>query len=170
MRLFYALSFTDQSLVTLAGMQHDLLSTLESGRPTRTELLHLTLLFLGDVDTTEFPILTASLQGLSSTLNSLTVTDLCFVKRPRSSMVWATVAEQRQLITLREDLRLRLLAKGFFTPEERFSGHITLIRDAQGKIKNSARPRSLSVNSITLFHSHSQRGILTHTPLCSMPL
>lgn len=110
-RLFLALSFNDTTTRAL-GEQRKLLPEFPLWlRWTLPENLHITTLFLGDVDEAVIPIITESLETFSATVEPFTMTigDITYAPQDGSPwMIWATFKEGQEFLQLAEETLSRM--------------------------------------------------------------
>jgi RNA 2',3'-cyclic 3'-phosphodiesterase len=143
LRLFLALPIPAEVKVGLSAAQNELRRLLPPRAASwkRAENMHLTLRFLGDVDSSQVEALTASVTAVTTGFGAMPLLaerlgafpDLRY---PRVVWAWAHDAAER----LAELQRRVATAANRFTPEpaeERFTGHITLAR-----IKQIKRPQA----------------------------
>ena len=140
-RLFVALAVPAEVKSSLAAIQDELRAQLppRAASWTRTENIHLTLRFLGDVDPARIEALTSA---LSSTVTDFAPLPLvaervgCFpdLRYPRVFWAWVHDAGERERLA---ELHQRIgVATAGFTrepDEKRFVGHLTLARFKQIK-------------------------------------
>ena len=138
------------------------------GRVLRTESIHLTLAFLGEVDEARI----AELKGLSvkSARHELPVEQARHWSR--NQIVWVGPSEiPDALSALAGNLNETLLAKGFRIEKREFAAHVTLIRKARKRIPLPSLPAvSWPVNEFLLVRSQlspdgSRYEIVTRFPL-----
>jgi 2'-5' RNA ligase len=175
-----------------AGIRHNtqvLQRTLAQVTPaikwTHPDTLHLTLLFLGDVEDRDLPEVCQHVQAVTHTLApfSLHIAGLgAFPNWHRPKILWAGVRQgSEQLRTLHEGIAQRLIPAGLYRPESRpFTPHLTL-----GRIPSHATHLSVQraldkrmdweagqtlVDQVIVFASTLERHGPIHTPLFRSPL
>ncbi|GIW56273.1 MAG: RNA 2',3'-cyclic phosphodiesterase [Nitrospiraceae bacterium] len=175
-----------------AGIRHNtqvLQQTLAQVTPaikwTHPDTLHLTLLFLGDVEDQDLAEVCQHVQAVTQNLApfSLHVAGLgAFPNWHRPKILWAGVRQGgEQLRTLHESIAQRLMPAGLYRPEGRpFTPHLTL-----GRIPSQATHMSLRraldkrmdweagqtwVDQVIVFASTLERHGPIHTPLFRSPL
>ncbi|MBA2225459.1 MAG: RNA 2',3'-cyclic phosphodiesterase [Thermogemmata sp.] len=175
-----------------AGVRHNaqvLQQTLAQVTPTikwtHPDTLHLTLLFLGDVEDRNLPEVCEHVQAVTHTFApfSLHVAGLgAFPDWHHPKILWAGVRQgSEQLRTLHEGIAQRLIPAGLYRPEGRpFTPHLTL-----GRIPSHATHLSLRraldkrtdweagqtwVDQVIVFASTLERHGPIHTPLFRCPL
>ena len=140
MRLFFALWPPESVAQALAG-QADALVRQYGGKATRTETIHLTLAFLGEVDETLLPAAIRAAQVVRGKSFALTIDRLGYWRHNR--LLWAgcsSPAEELQILV--ESLREQLRAVSICCDEkQRFTPHVTLVRkvpERQGALELAA--------------------------------
>lgn len=144
-RLFVAITLPDTVRTNLADMQRELKPILpyNSTAWTKPEKIHLTLRFLGNVESMRIPELA---EKLGAALAGFGEFDLvcerlgCFPDLRYPRVIWAGVHDdQKRLAQLHR--RVDEAVKGFaeVPAEERFVGHITLARSKQIKRPDAER-------------------------------
>ncbi len=125
MRLFFAL-WPDEFARARLGEVAKLLHGECGGKKTREESIHLTLVFLGEVEKTGPLIEMAS--RLSASAFDIRIDRAGYWKHNR--IAWAGVAESRELADLVASLQTALKAAGFEYDERNHFPHVTLVRKA----------------------------------------
>jgi 2'-5' RNA ligase len=129
LRVFYAL-WPDRTVNNALARTAQQMCRAVSGRRTRDDSIHLTLAFVGDVDSERLAELLAPPAEL--TVARFTLTFDCWGCWPRNAVAW--VAPSRTPEPLRE-LAARMQAwlgdAGFELDVRPFSPHVTLVRKAQ---------------------------------------
>ena len=127
-RLFFALWPSAATAAALAEAE-ERLHQICGGRRTRTETIHLTLAFLGEVGTERIDDLLALAGEIRAFAFVLNLTQ--FGWWPHNRIVWAAPGETPvELMRLVDGLRERLLGAGFRFDTKPFVPHITLLRKA----------------------------------------
>lgn len=153
MRLFFALWPPESVAQALAG-QADALVRQYGGKATRTETIHLTLAFLGEVDEALLPAAIQAAREVRGGAFELTIDRLGYWRHNR--LLWAGCASQaRELQTVVGTLREQLRAVSICCDEkQRFTPHLTLVRkvpDMRGPVELAAiEPISWSCRSFVL--------------------
>lgn len=139
MRLFFALwpaAAAAAELEKIAQRCHE----FYRGKPTRTQTIHITLAFLGDVDDDRVDDVITAGNGVGRQAFELVVDRIGYWRHNR--LLWAGVAPSDALADLVDRLRGALKTAGFTIDDEgrRFVPHITLIRKVAGTEHRSALP------------------------------
>ena len=125
MRLFVAIDLP-------AGIR-DRLSLMSCGLPgarwVRTEQLHLTLRFIGEVDGAMFQAIREALAGVRGRSFAMQLAGVgYFPPRKRPRVVWVGIRENEDLVRLRNRIESSLVRAGLAPEQRKFSPHITLAR------------------------------------------
>ncbi|AXM94400.1 RNA 2',3'-cyclic phosphodiesterase [Pseudomonas plecoglossicida] len=166
-RLFFALSLSDAQRRSLAQWRRGL--SLRSGKPVPSENLHLTLLFLGDVDAGQVPAICAAVDTLARPGAALRLLLDQLKVWPRANVLVLepdeTPVALRQLVY---GLQQALLPLGFAEQAREYRPHLTLSRDYRGQAPEAtvAPEFFISARHFTLYESRKGR----YWPLAEWPL
>lgn len=178
MRIFIGLDFGIRQKEAIRGVQDNLRKVAE-GRFTRTDNIHLTLNFLGEVDESRLKEVFAAVDEAASLTGpfSLRLGKLGYFPSGRKKIIWMGIGENSELQNLYNGLSDILEKIGFKKEERPYSPHLTLAREA--KIVRPLAEVDMSpligndsqeVSEITIFESTSRNGILEYLPLHSAKL
>ncbi len=171
MRLFVGLPLPAECRPVLARLACSLASF--PVRPVKPENVHLTLLFLGEVDSGRLPSLLDALASLRFAPFPLVTTRFGFF----SSVFWLGVSLTPELSSL-DGLVRRSLAPFAFREDRPFSPHLTLARfrrlggeDRRRLLRSLGAPPRFSwrVSSFVLFESRLGRGGADYFVIRSFP-
>ena len=124
-RLFVAIDLPNQAQAELLALQ----TQLPGARWVPAEQLHLTLRFLGDVEDTVIPLLTAALAGVQETPFDLSLHGVGhFPPRTHPKVLWTGVSPCEQLSSVQQQIESAVQSVGLPAEERPFSPHITLAR------------------------------------------
>ncbi|MEN5158846.1 RNA 2',3'-cyclic phosphodiesterase [Achromobacter spanius] len=127
LRLFYALWPSPELAASLAGWAEQA-RLVSGGRPMRTETLHLTLAFLGPVDSALADELAAATPARRLTPGDVTLERYGVFSRQR--ILWAGPAETPPCLQhAHDDLWQWLSGYGLAPPTQPFRPHVTLLRN-----------------------------------------
>lgn len=148
LRTFLAIGLEPAMVSRLVAVQHSLARAAEEVKWVEEENLHVTLLFLGEVDERDIhkvckvirqtcariPAFTMALEGVG-----------CFGNPSRPRTLWVGVGEgARELVALHDALEKPLMELGCYRREERgYTPHVTLGR-AKGARENEALAEALA--------------------------
>ena len=163
MRLFIAIRLSDEMRDALVHAQNELYDRGVRGRFTAEENLHLTLAFLGEVPDAQ-PVLDA-LADVSFTPFEIALEGMgCF-----GDLWWAGLKESEALELLARKVRHALAEREIPFDRKRFSPHITLIRNASGKLPGlQLRPASMTVSAVSLMRSDRGKHGMIYTELSAV--
>lgn len=130
MRLFYAVVFTRELRDRLCGVLEQIRPCCESGRFTRPENLHLTLVFLGECPPGRLPAAREALAAVDAEAFVLRIGGLGCFRRSGGDLYWAGVERTPALLRVWECLCAQLRARGFRLEARSYRPHITLVRQA----------------------------------------
>ncbi len=183
-RTFIAVELPDRIRSDIDGLQKDLASTGLKLRWAKSQNMHLTLKFLGDVDRENIADIC---DGVGAVTRQHPAFDLqpsgigCFpgLKNPR--ILWTGISGTLNVLkALRADLENTLIPLGFKAEKRPFRGHFTI-----GRVKARLNPRKLAealrvhhdfssdvftVKQVTVFESRLQPTGPIYTKLCDSPL
>ncbi|MGM8930169.1 RNA 2',3'-cyclic phosphodiesterase [Salinicola halophyticus] len=127
-RLFFALWPDDASRRALAA-EAERLAPRCGGYPLPAENMHVTLAFLGSVDTSRLEALVDLTQAWPALNGEWTLDRLGHFPQPR--IVWAgSQTPNEALLTLDAELWQALSGHGFTAPQRDFTPHMSLVRQA----------------------------------------
>jgi 2'-5' RNA ligase len=164
MRLFFALWPDPRVRAALAGWVASCHADA-GGRAVRASNLHLTLVFLGDVDEMRIPELHEIARDAAGDPFVLDLVEADYWRH--NQIVHATPASVPDaLLTLVENLREGLSQADFAVEERPFAAHATLVRDARREPMLMQVPAiRWQVGEFALVEStRSERGNVVYTP------
>ncbi len=170
MRVFYALTFDESSRSRLYDLALSLAPTPFIGRVTRAELLHLTLLFLGEVGYGAIVPLRDTLDTLSPIPTTYACSAVGSFKKRYRRILYAAIEPAEPLIQTSLLLAKAVEALGYPFDPAPLTAHVTLVRDVRRFVEIPFTPFPVEVEDIVLLHSCIQRGRLIYTPLATYPL
>jgi 2'-5' RNA ligase len=166
-RLFFAIWPDKETRMQLGRLTGRLASVCE-GRKTKTENIHLTLVFVGEVNASQMAALykTADeIKDCGMRAFDLPIERICMWKR--KNIVYAEISEIPQpLIDLVEALQSRLSLAGFSLEERPYKPHITLMRNASCKtLPELAEPMVWRAREWVLVKSDRTSDSSVYTPI-----
>ncbi|RPI47467.1 MAG: RNA 2',3'-cyclic phosphodiesterase [Betaproteobacteria bacterium] len=164
MRLFFAL-WPDAGVREMLARWAEACNASVRGRATRTENLHATLAFLGEIA----PQKLASLCTLGAEIQG-SAFELTFDRLeywPHNRIVYAGCSQAPAALgVLAEDLRARLGDDGYAVDSRPYVAHVTLVRDARRAPKGVlVEPVLWQVRDIALVESAREDGTLVYRPI-----
>ncbi len=154
LRLFVAIELPEVWTAALAAVQRELRGPLPGLRWSRPEGIHLTLKFLGNVDSTRVAELGAALAGAATACPPFTLRlgPLgSFGSAARARVLWAGVEGDRPALErLWRSVEGRLQPLGFVPEERRFSPHLTLARVPEERARETGAALGRLLAAVTL--------------------
>ena len=177
-RLFIGITLPDEAVDARVADQAALSPHLKTGRASSRENLHLTLIFLGEVDEDVERRVRDAVQATAAASSPLTLSlgDLGSFDHHNRLVLWRGIqsgAGLDELRSLQARLVEELLDRGVGFEDRAYRPHATLVRNArlEGKEPHVVRPVSFDVKAIRLMWSHHpEGGSLTYTPVFSAEL
>ncbi|MBC7191993.1 RNA 2',3'-cyclic phosphodiesterase [Marinobacter sp.] len=124
-RLFFGLELPSEIKDRLLTVQ----SAVPGAKWQSAAQLHLTVLFLGNVEEEQVPAVCHSVADIQAEPFSLQVTGLgCFGRPRRPRNLWAGIQPEAPVARLHKALQRRMQKLGFATENRAFHPHITLAR------------------------------------------
>ena len=173
MRLFIAAELPEPLLEALAETQALLRDTIR-GRYVGSDLFHVTIAFLGEVEVGRIPRVVSALENgcLGKQPFETRLSHLGSFGKPRTCTLWqgfdSSLKASPQWAALAKDIRAQLSQAGFTYDEKPFVPHVTLMRNANIE-KQSSLPMPVSsmgtVSDITLFKSDLSGKFPVYEPL-----
>lgn len=168
-RLFFSLKFTLEQQQLLLAYQQQVLRLCPAARAVDVDNLHLTLLFLGQVDEAAKTMLIAAASSLRQPAFSLTLDTLAGFNGPK--IVYLAPSEAPEaLLQLQQQLAKCCNGLGFTELHDRFRPHITLARQALFDQTLPVSPITLQISQFALYQSGQFDGRLQYRPLQSFSL
>ncbi len=165
-RLFFALPVSDAQRRALAQWRRGL--NLRSGKPVPAANFHVTLLFLGDVDTAQVPAICAAVDQLAlPAMAPRLLLDRLQVWQRAGALVLEPQQTPPALLQLVYGLQQALLPLGVEAANREYRPHLTLARDYRGQPPEASAPEFyLAARHFTLYES--RKG--AYWPLAQWPL
>lgn len=189
-RLFVALRFSAEEREALAQSRDAVMARLHSGRPTATANIHLTLAFLGMLDSAGEQRAASALRAAANASGpvALSLGGLGVFLHRRGGIVWRGVSRQEGLLALQQTLVQELATRGLPVDEKPFGPHVTLVRGARPTrpsgedgtpdlriicdevSRHLAGLETRHTEVALMWSHHPEGGRLTYTPILTVPL
>jgi len=131
-RLFFALWPDTEARAALERLAREA-ARRTGGRPVAAAKLHLTLVFLGEVDPARIPALARAAQGVAGEAFDLPLDRLGAFARAR--VAWAGCERPpERLLAMQAELEKAVRDSGFSPDERPFAAHLTLARHARAPL------------------------------------
>lgn len=159
MRLFVALSFSQQARDALLRCQQQLRELGMTGNFTRPENLHLTLAFIGETDRVAQAC--RALERIEQPAFSMVLGEIGRF----SDLWWAGIRENAALQELALRVQEQLRAGGFSIDRRPFRPHVTLVRQASASrpVRLALPAAVTAVESFSLMQSQRLQGRLVYS-------
>jgi len=168
-RLFFALWPSEQERQDLTSVQANM-STKVEGRAVRADTMHLTLYFLGSVETDRVNALLALADGLRCAPFSIEFDRYIYWRKPQIVSVQNSKPVP-QLMDLYQQLETGLITSGFITKTAKFSPHVTLFRKVKNFLDGDLMPvLHWQVQRFCLVESNTLPTGAVYTVLSEWPL
>ena len=166
MRAFIAIDLEAGLKKTLQGLIRELKATGADIRWTQTGGLHLTLMFLGEIDEGQAGVVKRALEDVAGRHAQFSLRlegTGAFPGGQRPRVLWAGFGEAPELLALQADLDKELEGEGFAREERAFHPHLTLgrvkgpdrVRDALRELEKHSQDNlgNMTVRQVTFFES-----------------
>lgn len=156
MRLFFALTFSEETKKQITPYRDWVAKEAEKGKFTRDANYHLTLEFLGETEPEKVPELKAIVQQLNRPPKVLRVNRIDSFQKRNKKIIWLGIEEDPRVYQLQRQLVALLNEAGFVTETRPYNPHITLGRRIvlhKPESEFSFQPFDLPVHAIALMES-----------------
>lgn len=163
-RSFIALEIPDEAITNILKIRDEKVGKLEDVRWERKEKLHLTLKFLGDINSEMIGSYSQTLEKITSNYESMNLSFSefgIFKRRNELKILWIGLKDNLKLIQIVDDIESSFTEFGFEKENRKFKSHITLLRfrgheDSEKivSLKEVKLPEiDFNANKITLYES-----------------
>jgi 2'-5' RNA ligase len=172
MRLFVAINFNEEIKDYLTSAIQELKKASSGGNFTHRENLHLTLVFLGELNPDKVGEIKSAMNRVGASPFQLSFSGFGRFKRRGGDIHWAGVEKNQGLTAIQKKLAFELETAGFALEDREYSPHMTLGRevrlsdpsvDIYGEL--AAENKEMTVNRISLMKSERIDGKLTYTEI-----
>jgi 2'-5' RNA ligase len=179
MRLFTAITFSEEMKDSLYNSIMELQHYAISGNYTLKENLHLTLNFIGETDRVEKVMKAMRQAVLKADIKPflLSAGGLGRFKRREGDIYWIGVDKESSLLLLQKEMAGELKKADFALEDREFQPHLTLGRKViMGKnfnmtaLERNLPPGTMEVTKISLMRSERIHGKLTYTEIYHVDL
>ena len=168
MRLFYAITFKEETKEELYKYRNMIAEKSVKGNFTTLNNIHLTLEFIGEADGKGLKVLADVLHQLKSYPEKLMLSSTGSFNKGNKEIVWLGIEKNEELIRLQCELREVLINNGFKIEGRSYKPHITIGRQVVtiGEIQEvHVKPMEIPIKSIALMESKRINGELVYKPL-----
>jgi RNA 2',3'-cyclic 3'-phosphodiesterase len=163
-RSFIALEIPEDPISEILKIRDEKIGRLENIRWEEKEKLHLTLKFLGDIDSEMIVTYSKALQKITDSYESLNLSFSgfgLFKRRDENKILWIGLNDNPQLIKIVDEIETAFNDFGFEKEKRKFKSHITLLRfrgyEDSEKIVSLTEANlpliEFKANKVTLFES-----------------
>ena len=177
MRLFIAINFDENVKQKLIATQNKLREYAVAGNFTKEENLHLTLVFLGETESSRLGIIKSVIDKVESQRFETILNGTGKFSRHGSDLVWVGIEKNACLDKIQSQLYKGLSSAGFTLENRPFSPHLTIAREVKLKsgfdfalFSVETPMMKTSVNKISLMLSERIRGNLIYTEIYAKEL
>lgn len=182
MRLFIAINPDTDTKEKILAKQNELHKYFCKGNFSRYELLHLTVIFLGEIEPNRLSLVKKIIS--STELPKFDVSIKEFGTFKNTNLCWLAISADKVLYTLYSKLQQELIEEGFDIETRKFNPHLTIARElvkyntvdlSLNEIirelnKNNKSDINFTADRISLMKSERIAGKLTYTEIFSHPL
>lgn len=172
MRLFIAVECPDPVKKHLQDISQGVRACARSGTFSNIENMHVTLVFLGEVDSKRVPDITMVMNRVISPSFDIEIGTLGSFKGHPGDIHWLGINSGSELFRLVNMLRQKLVKLGFDIDRKPFKPHLTLGRRiviadhrAYENLDHTLKPVRFQADEIVLMESTRVDGKLTYLPL-----
>jgi 2'-5' RNA ligase len=157
MRLFFAI-WPDEAAASKLAQASQALALLAGGKPVPAAKIHLTLVFLGDLDEGRLDPALEAAEGLHHAAFDLSLDQWGAFRGAR--VAWAGCSKApKALVRLQADLAERLRNAGFVLDDRPYAPHVTLARKVTRTIgRRRAEPIGWRAREVALVRSVPGKG------------
>ena len=168
MRLFFAL-WPDEAAASKLARASKELALLAGGKPVPQAKIHLTLVFLGDLDPGRLDAAKQAAEGLDHGSFDLVLDQWGSFRGAR--VAWAGCADPpKALVRLHADLADRVRRAGFALEDRPYTAHVTLARKVTRAIgRHEAEPIGWRAREVALVRSELGKGGYTTVASWKLP-
>lgn len=131
MRLFLAVNLSEEIKNHLISAIHELKKASSGGNFTHRENLHLTLVFLGELNPDRVGAIKSAMNRVDGRAFRLSISGFGKFKRRGGDIHWAGVEKSPDLVAIQKQLVSELDKAGFILEDREYSPHLTLGREVR---------------------------------------
>lgn len=167
MRLFFAIRIPESIQSELVTIQNHFHGSSQKGNFTRKENLHLTLVFLGEVEMERYPDLMEVLNAIDQSPFEIEIDHLGSFEKRDGKILWLGFKANPDLFALHKQLTGLLRLKNFVFEDTPYKPHVTLARGLREKQGQSSHLPDIkliraSVARVSLMVSERVDGLLQY--------
>ncbi len=165
MRLFYAVTFSNETKEVLVTYRDMIANNSIKGRFTTKANFHLTLSFIGEVPEHALDRYLSILEGLEVERVVLSANFIGAFSKRQGEVIWMGLEKNLVLDRLHKQLKKHLIVQGMVIEERKFAPHITLGRQVHIPVSLEnliIEPLDFSPRSVALMESKREHGSLVY--------
>ncbi|MFZ7134104.1 MAG: RNA 2',3'-cyclic phosphodiesterase [Eubacteriales bacterium] len=163
MRLFIAITFNDEVKEKISHIIEALRMRSTKGNFTLVDNLHLTLVFLGQLDESKIRVVEQGLNRIDLPPFIMVLENLGKFHRPGGDIYWIGVEGNHDLTQLYGKIVSLLQDRGFTIENRPYQPHVTLGRKVLlNNYENTIEPIQVKADKICLMESKQVNGKLTY--------
>lgn len=160
MRTFLGIDLNSEALKKVNNLMMGLSKSGFKGNYTRKENIHLTLLFLGELNERQIDLVKSKMSEIDFSSFEIKINKLKKMK----DMLILEVEKSQELLALQKEIESKIKELNIKVESREYYPHITLIREVNGIIEKDLKITS-DVDNFYLFSSSRINGILTYTKI-----
>lgn len=173
MRVFYALTFSDDTKHRLSRYRDIISEKSSKGKFIDESNIHLTLEFIGEVTPDDLPLYENILSDLAFSEVTLTINSFGKFTKKNKDIIWLGIKPNNSLNDIVSKIDKELLNHNLIEQQLEFIPHITLGRGIvfDGELEDYAiKPFDVPVVSVALMVSKRVDDKLVYSPICELLL
>lgn len=176
MRVFIALELPQKVKDNLERSMRQFADFATGGNFVPKENLHLTLHFLGNVQSSDLIYVQSAMDSVKD-LSAPTLAVTQFAMQRTGDIVWAKIRQSTELTEVHDRLGEKLEKDNFEVEHRAYRPHVTLIRKKSFSLPFSEVTKNVQVfnapfgtNKLTLFESVFEQGKVSYRPIYTVEL
>ncbi|HNX29306.1 MAG TPA: RNA 2',3'-cyclic phosphodiesterase [Syntrophomonadaceae bacterium] len=172
MRLFIAIDLNEEIKDNLIRIILQLKNKSLRGSYTRRENLHITLVFLGEVEKSKINLIEQAMNEVKAVSFKMSLRGFGCFRRKEGDIYWIGINQNEKLNDIYQQLHMQLTRAGFVLENRPFKPHLTVGRrivtgpsfDANA-FDQLIPPMNMDISKISLMKSEQIDGKLTYTEI-----
>ncbi|HAX02566.1 MAG: 2'-5' RNA ligase [Tenericutes bacterium GWC2_34_14] len=178
MRIFIGIPFSEDIRKSLIDVQSSIQLISGKSKNTDEENLHLTLLFIGELDFNQVEELHCSLSALLNNVSYIKtkLTRINYFEKGNKKIVWVGIDDEKLIMQkLATNIKHAVEKLNIEVDQRPFKAHITLSREVDkldiARLSQIEIPdKDLCIKQVIIYQSTRINGKLTYLPLYTYPL
>lgn len=168
MRIFTAINFDKKTIENVLSVQKRLREVSECGNFSRPENLHLTLVFIGEVEKCDLQKIYDAVDSIDHAPTEFLLDGVGCFRRDGGDIWWIGVKKYDGVGQIQKILSEKLKKAGFKLESREYKPHLTLARECIVKadaVLPKYEPMTVKANRISVMKSERINGKLTYTEI-----